>query len=105
MVRDGFISEQRSCGLRSHLDSVPPDMPIRDFVDRCWVWESHSDQNRRPPPGTNVGREHPVVGSDSRESSFYTEAIVMTATSPACKPKVPVSVVHNIVDDGSGVSG
>ena len=37
MVRDRFIAAQRSCGLRRHLDSVPPDTPIRDIVDRCCV--------------------------------------------------------------------
>ena len=41
MVRDRFILGQRSCGLRRHLDSVPPDTPIRDIVDRCRVCESH----------------------------------------------------------------
>ena len=31
MVRDRFILGQRDCGLRRHLDSVPPDTPIREF--------------------------------------------------------------------------
>ena len=44
MVRDKFITAQRRCGLRRHLDSVPPDTPIRDIVDRCRVWESHSER-------------------------------------------------------------
>ena len=105
MARDRFISEQRSCGLRHHLDSVPLDTPIQDIVDRCRVWESHSYQNRRPPLGTNVGREHPVVASDLRECSFYTEDHFITATSPAFKPKVPVSVVHDVADDGSFFRG
>ena len=26
-----------------HLDSVPPETPIRDIVDLCRVWESHVD--------------------------------------------------------------
>ena len=43
MVRDRFIAAQRSCGLRRHLDSVPPDTPIWDIVDHCCVWESHSE--------------------------------------------------------------
>ena len=38
IVRDRFIAAQRSCGLRRHLDSVPPDTPIRDIVDHCRVW-------------------------------------------------------------------
>ena len=75
------------------MDSVPPDTPIRDIVDRCRVWESHADQNRRPPLGTNVGRERPAVASDSQESSFYTDNPFMTATPQAFKPKVSVSVV------------
>ena len=29
MVQDRFIADQRSCGLRRHLDSVPRDTPIR----------------------------------------------------------------------------
>ena len=36
-------------GLRRHLDSVPPDTPIREIVDRCRVWESHSDIYRLSP--------------------------------------------------------
>ena len=55
MVRDRFIADQRSCGLRRHLDSVPPHMPIWEIVDRCRVWESHSEQksgcNQDVPPG------------------------------------------------------
>ena len=105
MARDRFISEQRSCGLRHHLDSVPLNTPIRDIVDRCRVWESHSDQNRRPPLGTNVGREHPAVASDSRECSFYMEDPSMTATSLELEPKVPVSVVYDVMDDGSFCRG
>ena len=49
MVWDRFIADQRSCGLRRHLDSVPPDTPIREIVDRCRVWESHSEQKRGHP--------------------------------------------------------
>ena len=44
MIRDKFIAAQRSCGLRRHLDGVSSDTPIRDIVDRCRVWESHSEQ-------------------------------------------------------------
>ena len=34
MFRDRFIVDQHSCGLRRHLDSVPPDTPIWEIVDR-----------------------------------------------------------------------
>ena len=54
MVRDRLIADQWSCGLRRHLDSVPPDTPIRDIVDRCQEWESHSEQKRGSAPGTGL---------------------------------------------------
>ena len=60
MVRDRFIMGQRDCGLRRHLDSVPPDTPIREIVDRCRVWESHSDMNRLLPAPA-LGPEVPVA--------------------------------------------
>ena len=37
----------RECSLRRHLDSVGPDTPIRDIVDRCRVWESHAKDTDR----------------------------------------------------------
>ena len=43
MIRDKFITAQRHCGLRRHLDGVPPETPIWEIVDSCRVWESHSD--------------------------------------------------------------
>ena len=43
MIRDKFIAAQRHCGLRRHLDGVPPDTPIWEIVDGR-LWESHSDR-------------------------------------------------------------
>ena len=43
LIRDRFIAGHGSCELRRHLDCLPPDTPLRDMVDRCRVWESHSD--------------------------------------------------------------
>ena len=47
LVRDRFIAGQAECSLRRHLDSVGPDTPIRDIVDRCRVWESHAEDTDR----------------------------------------------------------
>ena len=47
LVRDIFIARQRECSLHRHLDSVGPDTPIRDIVDRCRVWESHAEDTDR----------------------------------------------------------
>ena len=44
LIRDRFIAGHGSCELRRHLDCLPPDTPpLRDIVNRCRVWESHSD--------------------------------------------------------------
>ena len=48
LVCDRFITGQEHCALRRHLDSVGPDTPISDIVDRCRVWESHEDRNFGP---------------------------------------------------------
>ena len=34
LIRDCFIAGHSSCELRRYLDSVPPETPIRDVVDR-----------------------------------------------------------------------
>ena len=43
LIQDRFIAGYSCCELRRYLDSVPPETPIRDVVDRCRVWESHAD--------------------------------------------------------------
>ena len=43
MIRDKFIAGQRQCTLRRQLDGFAQDTPIGEIVDRCRVWESHSD--------------------------------------------------------------
>ena len=45
LVRDRFIIGQGNSALRRHLDSVGPDTPIAEIVDRCRVWESHEEIN------------------------------------------------------------
>ena len=47
LIRDRFIACHESCELRRHLDCLPPDTPLRDIVDRCRVWENHSDLSAR----------------------------------------------------------
>ena len=43
LIRDRFIAGHSNCDLRRHLDSVLLETLIRDVVDRCRVWKSHSD--------------------------------------------------------------
>ena len=40
MVRDRFVTGHQDCDLRRHLGR---NTQIWDIVDRCRVWESHSD--------------------------------------------------------------
>ena len=47
LICDRFMAGHNSCELRRYLDSVPPETPIRDAVDRCRVWESHADPEIR----------------------------------------------------------
>ena len=37
LIHDRFIAGHSSCELRRYLDSVPPETPIQDVVDRCQV--------------------------------------------------------------------
>ena len=48
LVRDRFTLGQENHALRRHLDSVGPDTPISDIVDRCRVWEGY-DQSYSGP--------------------------------------------------------
>ena len=43
LIRDRFIAGHDNCEFRQHLDSVPPETPIRDVVDRC-RWGSSIDR-------------------------------------------------------------
>ena len=54
LIRDRFIAGHSNCDLRRHLDSVSPETPIRDVVDRCRVWESHAD-----PAVCRIGKPNP----------------------------------------------
>ena len=77
MVLDRFVTGHRDCDLRRHLDSVPPDTPIREIVDRCKVWENHSNGN---------DRDDVIPTFTGTRSTF---------TGPrSVKPVVPVAVVN-----------
>ena len=81
------------CGLWRHLDSVPPDTLIREIVDRCRVWECHSEQKRRSSPATDMYRGHTGVASDSRESMLAMEDSLWV------EPQIPVSVASVVQSD------
>ena len=60
LVRDKFIEGQAQCSLRRHLDSVGPDTPMEDIVDRCRVWESHAEEMNKWEVGRKSDRPRAV---------------------------------------------
>ena len=102
MVRDRFIANQWSCGLRRHLDSVPPDMPIREIVDHCRVWESHSEQKRGSATGTDLDLRLSGVSGDSRESKLFRANSLRAVGCPEVDSRIPVSVANVVQSDSVG---
>ena len=79
LIRDRFIAGHNSCDLRRHLDSAPPETPIRDVVDRCCVWESYVDPaiNRTRKPTTD--RLYLTLTIGGAESNYdITKVAVVT---------------------------
>ena len=60
LICDRFIAGHGSCELRRHLDCLPPDMPLRDTVDQCRVWESHADPSVRRVSKPMLEPEYPA---------------------------------------------
>ena len=111
IIRDCFIAGHSSCELRRHLDSVSPEMPIRDIVNRCRVWESHADldvrQTSKPGPdptyptyavsGSDGGMDDlrvaavttPQSAPDQLETLFWRLLASTAAPAPAPKPEPP----------------
>ena len=93
MIRDRFIAAQWSCGLCRHLDSVLPDTPIRDIVDRCRVWESHSELKGS---GSGVDVDQDTLGrcGDSREPGSLRSDSLEPIEYPVVDSRVPVPVAN-----------
>ena len=53
MIRNKFIAAQQSCELRRYLDGAAADASIRDIVDSCCVWESHTEAGYDGHDGVN----------------------------------------------------
>ena len=91
MIRDTFISAQRNCGLRRHLDGVSSDTPIRDIVDSCRVWESHSDRE----PSSDASQDQDSLGEsdDSRKLGCLRTDLQELLVCSGMDSRVPVSAV------------
>ena len=84
LIRDRFIAGHSSCELRRYLDSVPPETPIRDVVDRCRVLESHADPEIRRVSKPRPGPIYPayVVGDSEQVGESLRVAAVAKPKSP-----------------------
>ena len=82
LTRDRFIAGHSSCELRRYLDSVPPETPIRDVVDRCRVWESH-EIRRISKPGPDPIYPAYVVGDwDTAVDNIRVAAVTKPKSTP-----------------------
>ena len=108
LIRDRFIAGHSNCDLRRHLDSISPETPIRDVVDRCHVWESHANPAVRriskPTPDptypayavsdtdsdNEVTRVAAVTGliSDLNQLENLLRHVISTAERPALNPEI-----------------
>ena len=95
LIRDRFIAGHESCELRRHLDCLPPDTPLRDIVDRCRVWESHSDF-----PGRSTSRPEPlypayVVTTPEKEPDPVR---AVTVNKPECPVEDSNELLRKLVE-------
>ena len=80
LIRDRFIAGHSNCDLRRHLNSVSPETPIRDVVDRCCVWESHADPAVRRISKPNPDLTYPAYAVGYADSD--NEATRVAVWSP-----------------------
>ena len=101
LIRDRCIAGHSNCDLRRHLDSVSPETPIRDVVDRCRVCESHADPAVRRISKPNPDPTYPAyaVGDADNENEADVEKLLQQlvrgtqSRSPAVVcPPVPTAL-------------
>ena len=74
------------------MDSVPPETPIRDVVDRCRVWVSHADPEIRrvsKPSPDPIYPAYVVVDSDHVGETLRGVAVT--------KPKSPPDQLEDLL--------
>ena len=76
-----MIAGHPNSALRRHLNSVPPETPIRYIVDRCRVWESHADTEDRGVVKPMPERAQPMYAV-SEPMLGPTEQVVAAVTGP-----------------------
>ena len=92
------------CGQRELWAATSPrqrssDMLIREIVDRCRVWESHSEQKRGSAPGTDLDRRLSGVSGDSRESTLFRANSLRAVGCPEVDSRIAVPVANVVQSD------
>ena len=85
LIRDRFVAGLENCALRRHLDSVPPETPMRDIVDRCRLWESHADTGARRIVKPSPERALPVYTVDEL-ACVLADRVVAAVSAPPVGP-------------------
>ena len=102
MIHIKFIADQQSCELRRYLDDAATDASIRDIVDSCCVWESHTEAGYDGRDGVNPKflRMISQVASDaqphlaSEESEASQDNMRRLVPTPAeSAPRVALSLM------------
>ena len=75
LIRDRFIAGHSNCDLCRHLDSVSPETPIRDVVDRCRVWESHADSAVRRVSKPSPDLMYPAYAVGDADNNIETTRV------------------------------
>ena len=94
LIRDRFITGHPDCAVRRHLDSVPPETPIRDIVDRCRVWESHADADAQRIVKPTLERERPVYTVNEPECMPADQVMAAVTTTSAGLADLEASLRH-----------
>ena len=77
-----------SCELRRHLDSVPPETPIWDVVDRCRVWESHANLEIRRVSKPGPEPVYPAYMVSESDKGVDDPRVVAVATPQSTPDQV-----------------
>ena len=107
LIRDRFIAGHSSCELRRYLDSVPPESPIRDVVDRCRVWESHADPEIRrisKPSPEPIYPAYVVGDSDNVVEEIRVTAVTNPMSTPDQVEDLLRRLLAGMASPGSGPS-
>ena len=96
LILDGFIAGHSNCDLRRHLDSVPPEIPIRDVVDRCRIWESHADPAVRRAGKPSPDPVYPAYAVGNADNNIETTRVA-TFTGQRSSPNQLENLLQRVL--------